>query len=67
MKRLILLFLSAILFSISNLNAQDSNCPCCTPEHRAFDFWIGEWEVTNPDGSEAGVNTITRIEDGCVL
>ena len=40
---------------------------CDQPEHRQFDFWIGEWDVTGPDGSKAGVNVIEKILDGCVL
>jgi len=40
---------------------------CDLPEHRQFDFWIGEWEVTNPDGTLAGVNIIEKVLDGCVL
>ena len=41
--------------------------PCDTPAHRAFDFWLGEWEVRTPDGKLAGVNRITREYGGCVL
>lgn len=41
--------------------------PCTSDAHRAFDFWLGEWKVTNPDGSHAGDNTITAIQGGCVL
>lgn len=32
-----------------------------------FDFWVGEWEVVNPAGTVAGVNSITRDYDGCVV
>ena len=67
MKRLILLIIPIILLSISSIYAQENNCPCCTAEHRAFDFWIGEWEVTKPDGSPAGENTISKIEGDCLL
>jgi len=41
--------------------------PCATPEHRQFDFWLGDWEVTKPDGKIAGHNRITRILGGCAL
>jgi hypothetical protein len=41
--------------------------PCAAPEHRQFDFWIGEWEVTRPDGAPAGRNRIESILDGCAL
>lgn len=41
--------------------------PCAGPEYRQFDFWVGDWEVTQPDGTPAGTNRIERILDGCVL
>jgi len=40
---------------------------CASAEHRQFDFWIGEWEVTSPDGKVAGHNRITKILGGCAL
>jgi hypothetical protein len=40
---------------------------CDTPAHRQFDFWIGEWEVTDAQGQKAGENTITLILEDCVL
>jgi hypothetical protein len=40
---------------------------CSRPEHRQFDFWIGEWDVTLPDGRPAGVNRIRSIHGGCAL
>lgn len=44
-----------------------SAAPCSTPQHRAFDFWEGVWEVRAPDGRVAGQNTIRRLMGGCVL
>ena len=65
MKKLIVLIL---IFSMSlSLNAQTNNCNCCTENHQAFDFWIGNWEVTNPDGTAAGSNSIDKIQDNCIL
>jgi hypothetical protein len=40
---------------------------CDTPAHRAFDFWLGEWQVHTPDGKLAGINRITGEYDGCVV
>lgn len=40
--------------------------PCSMPEHRQFDFWIGEWEVTM-GGQMAGTNSIQLILGDCVL
>lgn len=34
------------------------------PEAKHFDFWIGEWTVTTPDGKVAGTNKIERISNG---
>lgn len=41
--------------------------PCGGPEHRAFDFWLGDWRVYTPDGKLAGTNRIAREYGGCVL
>ena len=41
--------------------------PCDAPAHRAFDFWLGTWQVRTPDGKLVGVNRIEREYGGCVL
>lgn len=42
--------------------------PCMVKtEHKQFDFWIGEWNVVNPQGQQAGTSSIQRIVDGCVI
>lgn len=43
--------------------------PCASDPHfRDFDFWLGEWQVTNrANGSLAGTNTIISIEAACAL
>src|SRR5262245_13542669 len=40
---------------------------CDTPDHRAFDFWIGEWAVTYKDGKPSGTNRIEPVLGGCAL
>jgi hypothetical protein len=40
---------------------------CNDAEYRQFDFWIGDWNVTTPDGKPAGHNRIDRILGGCAL
>jgi len=40
---------------------------CGAPEFRAFDFWIGSWEVTGPQGNIVGHNRIESAHGGCVL
>lgn len=39
--------------------------PCTASEYRQFDFWVGDWTVTRPDGRLAGTNRVERIEGGC--
>lgn len=41
--------------------------PCNTAAYRQFDFWLGEWEVQNPQGQVVGQNSITAVLDGCML
>ena len=47
--------------------SQADPCACCTAEHNAFDFWIGDWEVRDPEGKIVGTNSIREAQDGCVL
>jgi hypothetical protein len=37
------------------------------PEAHQFDFWIGDWNVSDPNGNPLGVNRIARDLEGCVL
>jgi hypothetical protein len=63
-------FLAALLVVFSTATpAQPKPRPdlCSAPEHRQFDFWIGDWRVTLPDGKHAGDNRIDKILDGCAL
>lgn len=41
--------------------------PCTSVEHRAFDFWVGEWVVHGTDGKQTGTSRITREYGGCVI
>jgi hypothetical protein len=50
------------LLAAGLLGAQSSPKP--PPEARQFDFWIGDWEVTQPDGKKAGENRIESISAG---
>lgn len=40
---------------------------CTDAKHHQFNFWIGEWDVTNPAGKAAGHSRIDAILDGCVI
>jgi hypothetical protein len=47
--------------------APSAAVPCESAQNRQFDFWLGQWEVTNPAGQLAGRSRIEAILDGCVL
>lgn len=50
------------------LAAQQPPPDCSAPEHRQFDFWVGEWAVTDSTGTTPfGSNVITLEEGGCLL
>ena len=64
-------FSAIVLFAVSFLCSEVSlaqQSGCIEPEFRAFDFWLGEWDVTdNATGNVAGKNSITQLEAGCML
>ncbi len=64
-KNFILLMLLVPFWSLFAQTGDE--CPCCTEDHNAFDFWVGTWEVRLADGTKAGVNRIVKAEGGCVL
>ena len=41
--------------------------PCSDDAYKQFDFWLGTWEVTTPNGAVAGMNEITSEEGGCLI
>ncbi|UII78816.1 hypothetical protein [Flagellimonas sp. CMM7] len=63
------LFLVLVFFASFFTNAQNNNpCTCCSAEHSSFDFWIGEWDVTNSNnGAAAGTSKISKEEGDCVI
>ena len=38
-----------------------------TPEFHQFDFWVGEWNVFNPQNQKAGESRIEKILKGCII
>ncbi len=49
--------------------AQPAAPPACdeTPGFSDLDFWLGDWEVADPEGTPQGVNRIEKILDGCAI
>jgi hypothetical protein len=64
---LLALFASLSLSAGAQTNAPPPS-PCKSkPEYRQFDFWIGEWDVLNPQGQPAGTNSVQLILNDCVI
>jgi hypothetical protein len=41
---------------------------CSAPEYHQFDFWIGDWDAFEPEGTAPVARVrVTRILGGCVL
>ncbi|HKG20812.1 MAG TPA: tetratricopeptide repeat protein [Blastocatellia bacterium] len=48
------------------LAADKRKNPCMySAEARRFDFWVGEWDVFNPQGRKDGTSVIQRFAGGC--
>lgn len=47
----------------------DRACPCCGPEYRQFDFWVGDWVAYDLQKEQAlaGYNSIVLLQDSCVV
>ena len=67
--KLSFLLLFGFLFTFEAYAQQAQNPKPCyaRAEHRQFDFWLGEWQVTNAQGQPAGLSKIELILDGCVI
>jgi len=64
------LLVAILVFPVRHLSAQGGSAvpkpKCDSPAHHQFDFWIGAWDVSNPDG-HAGTNTVTLEENACLI
>jgi hypothetical protein len=56
------------LLSAVTLRAQTPATPAAPPPpppiNHEFDFWLGEWQVTTPDGKPAGTSRIESVSNG---
>lgn len=41
--------------------------PCSGEPYERLDFWLGSWEVNDPEGRRQGANLIEKTLDGCVV
>ena len=51
----------------SNAGHQPRGASCATAAHHAFDFWLGDWIVQNPQGQATSENRLTTDLDGCAV
>lgn len=56
-----------LVFFTDGIAAEENQRPAPPAEVTQFDFWVGDWEVTTPDGKIAGTNRIEKILGGRVL
>jgi hypothetical protein len=67
--------IAAVLFLSDPVTPPSSPVPgllsppaaCSSQEYRQFDFWLGDWAVTNSKGQSAGENHVVAIQNGCVI
>jgi len=65
---LLLSGLTASVFAQTNPPASPPpKPPSLPPESHQFDFWLGAWDVTTPDGKPAGTSLIQSIANGAGL
>ena len=62
-----LLALPAILGQAQTAAPAAPPAACKTTEYRQFDFWIGTWDVYQPNGKKGGESRIEPIASGCAL
>ena len=68
MTRTILFPAMAICLAIASPLSAQQNAPraaCAGPQHKQFDYWIGEWNVFNAQGQQIGNSKVTSISGGC--
>lgn len=59
----------ALVLAAAPLAAQQAPPPACVgSDYRQFDFWVGDWEVTDSAGHVVyGTNLVTREEGNCLV
>ncbi len=64
--KLLTILISILIYS--GAAAQSTSCACCTDQYNQFDFWAGEWIVTDTTGTtQLGQNKIVKIQGNCGL
>lgn len=63
----VLVVLAATAAAAEGGAAAPSSGQCASPEHRQFDFWVGDWKVSDRAGAPQGTNDVTLEYGGCVV
>ena len=70
------LILGILAFPDSQVHAQtgtaassgETIAAACTGDaYRQFDYWLGQWTVTGPQGNQVGTNHVILVSDGCAV
>jgi hypothetical protein len=59
--------LALTLVALPVFAQQQGKKSCSGPENRQFDFWVGQWDVTDPAGKPAGRSRIESRLGDCVI
>jgi len=54
-------------FPLYGLGSRHGHRDCDERGFRAFDFWLGNWNVYGQDGQIGGTNSVTRELEGCAI
>ncbi len=55
------------LLIVTKTTGHGSPVVCTAPIYHQFDFWVGQWTVTNSSGKVVGTDTVTRELNGCII
>ncbi len=62
------ILLTELSLLAAQVHAQQTPFDCAgSAPHRQFDFWLGQWEVRDADGTLQGNNLIESVQRGCAL
>lgn len=64
-----LLFFATLAHLLGGQMLFAQTAPSCTDrsECRQLDFWVGEWDVTRPDGTKVATSRIQEIVGQCIV
>jgi hypothetical protein len=60
--------LAHLALSLALVGTDTTTVPACAaPPYRAFDFWVGTWDVRDTSGTVHARSVITRRNGGCTI